>query len=88
MLLDGLIQRWQAFPWRCTAIATPSSSTTPASRRRRGKPPSSPVSLQELGIRQIFARSPQAKGRVERMAETFQANRLCHRTAPGGRQDH
>ena len=28
--------------------------------------------LQELGIRQIFARSPQAKGRVERMAETFQ----------------
>ena len=29
-------------------------------------------SLQELGIRQIFARSPQAKGWVERMAETFQ----------------
>ena len=28
--------------------------------------------LQELGIQQIFARSPQAKGRVERMAETFQ----------------
>ena len=28
--------------------------------------------LRELGIRQIFARSPQAKGRVERMAETFQ----------------
>ena len=28
--------------------------------------------LQELGTRQIFARSPQAKGRVERMAETFQ----------------
>ena len=29
-------------------------------------------SLQELGIRQIFARSPQAKGRVERAAGTFQ----------------
>ena len=28
--------------------------------------------LQELGIRQIFARSPQAKGRVERAAGTFQ----------------
>ena len=28
--------------------------------------------LQELGIRQIFVRSAQAKGRVERMAETFQ----------------
>ena len=32
-------------------------------------------SLQELGIRQIFARSPQANGRVERAAGTFQ-NRL------------
>ena len=29
-------------------------------------------SLQELGIRQIFAPSPQAKGRVERAAGTFQ----------------
>ena len=29
-------------------------------------------SLQELGIRQIFARSPQVKGRVERAAGTFQ----------------
>ena len=29
-------------------------------------------SLQELGIRQIFARSPQAKGRVERAAGTFE----------------
>ena len=28
--------------------------------------------MQELGIRQIFARSPQVKGRVERAAGTFQ----------------
>ena len=28
--------------------------------------------MQELGIEQVFARSPQAKGRVERMAGTFQ----------------
>ena len=28
--------------------------------------------MQELGIEQVFARSPQAKGRVERMLETFQ----------------
>ena len=28
--------------------------------------------LQEPGIRQVFVRSPQAKGRVERRAETFQ----------------
>ena len=28
--------------------------------------------MRELGIRQIFALSPKAKGRVERMASTFQ----------------
>ena len=28
--------------------------------------------MRELGIQQIFALSPQAKGRVERMASTFQ----------------
>ena len=28
--------------------------------------------MQRLGIQQIFALSPQAKGRVERMLETFQ----------------
>ena len=28
--------------------------------------------MRELGIQQIFALSPQAKGRVERMLETFQ----------------
>ena len=28
--------------------------------------------MQELGIEQVFARSPEAKGRVERMAGTFQ----------------
>ena len=27
--------------------------------------------MRELGVQQIFARSPQAKGRVERMAGTF-----------------
>ena len=32
----------------------------------------SPRALAELGVRLIFARSPQAKGRVERMAGTFQ----------------
>ena len=28
--------------------------------------------MRELGIQQIFALSPQAKGQVERMLETFQ----------------
>ena len=37
--------------------------------------------MRELGIQQIFALSPQAKGRVERMLETFQ-DRLVTGTAP------
>ena len=40
-LLEGLIEG-SGIPWRCTATATPYSSTTPASRRPRRKPPSSP----------------------------------------------
>jgi len=44
----------------------------------RGSPVLTQVgrALQELGIRIIFARSPQAKGRVERLWGTFQ-DRLC-----------
>ena len=30
------------------------------------------TAMRQLGIEQVFARSPQAKGRVERMAGTFQ----------------
>ena len=41
-----------------------------------GQKPAGPTqfarAMEELGIRQIFARSPQAKGRVERTAGTFQ----------------
>ena len=41
-----------------------------------GRKPAGPTqfarAMEELGIRQIFARSPQAKGRVERTAGTFQ----------------
>ena len=71
MLLEGLVQRWgiplalysdrdAVFKHNARRPETAAEATqfTPAS--------------QELGIRQIFARSPQAKGRVERMAETFQ----------------
>ena len=46
-----------------------------ASDHRRRSPGSSTQfarAMRELGIRQIFARSPQAKGRVERIAGTFQ----------------
>lgn len=46
-----------------------------ASARRRGEHEASTQfarAMAELGVRQIFARSPQAKGRVERAAGTFQ----------------
>ena len=42
-------------------------------------------SLQELGIRQIFARSPQAKGRVERAAGTFQDRLVTELRLAGAR---
>ena len=40
--------------------------------RKPGGPTQFARAMEELGIRQIFARSPQAKGRVERTAGTFQ----------------
>ena len=71
MLLDGLIQRWgiplALYSDRHAVFkhnARKPETAAEATQFTRG--------LQELGIRQIFARSPQAKGRVERMAETFQ----------------
>ena len=35
--------------------------------------------MRELGVQQIFARSPQAKGRVERMAGTFPGSFNCRK---------
>ena len=40
--------------------------------------------MEELGIRQIFARSPQAKGRVERAAGTFQDRLVTELRLSGG----
>ena len=71
MLLEGLIERWglplALYSDRHAVFkhnARQPETIAEATQFTRG--------LQELGIRQIFARSPQAKGRVERMAETFQ----------------
>ena len=71
MLLDGLIQRWgiplALYSDRHAVFkhnARQPETAAEATQFTRG--------LQELGVRQIFARSPQAKGRVDRMAETFQ----------------
>ena len=71
MLLEGLI--------RCWGIPLALYSDRHAVFKHNARKPEMAAAatqftraLQELGIRQIFARSPQAKGRVERMAETFQ----------------
>ena len=70
-LLEGLIERW--------GIPLALYSDRHAVFKHNARNPETAAeatqftrSLQELGIRQIFARSPQAKGRVERAAGTFQ----------------
>ena len=71
MLLEGLIEGW--------GIPLALYSDRHAVFKHNARHPETAAeatqftrSLQELGIRQIFARSPQAKGRVERAAGTFQ----------------
>ena len=71
MLLEGLIERW--------GIPLALYGDRHAVFKHNARQPETAAdatqftrALQELGIRQIFARSPQAKGLVERMAETFQ----------------
>ena len=71
VLLEGLIRQWgiplalysdrhAAFKYNARQVPVLAESTQFANM------------IRELGIQQIFALSPQAKGRVERMAETFQ----------------
>ena len=71
VLLEGLIWQWgillalysnrhSAFKYNARQKSVPVETTQVARVMR------------ELGIQQIFALSPQAKGRVERMLETFQ----------------
>ena len=71
VLLEGLVRQW-GIP-----LALYSDRHAAFKYNARKKPV--PVEttqfarvMQELGIQQIFALSPQAKGRVERMLETFQ----------------
>ena len=73
LLMEGLIRRW-GIP---LALYTDRHGVFKFSGRPRHVP--RPVesthfsrSIRELGVQQIFARSPQAKGRVERAAGTFQ----------------
>ena len=73
LLMEGLIRRW-GIP---LALYTDLHGVFKFSGHPRHVP--RPVesthfsrSIRELGVQQIFARSPQAKGRVERAAGTFQ----------------
>ncbi len=70
LLMHGLIRRC-GIPialyadWHAVFKHTPSPETA-------GAPTQFSRAMDELGVQLIFARSPQAKGRVERMAGTFQ----------------
>ena len=73
ILMDGLIRRWGIH----LALYTNRHGVFKFNGRPRHVP--RPVesthftrSVRELGVQQIFARSPQAKGRMERAAGTFQ----------------
>ena len=69
-LLDGLIRRC-GIPIALYADRHAVFKYTPPSEAA-GAPTQFSRAMDELGVQLIFARSPQAKGRVERMAGTFQ----------------
>ena len=69
-LLDGLIRRC-GIPLALYSDRHAVFKYTPPSEAA-GAPTQFSRAMDELGIQLIFARSPQAKGRVERMAGTFQ----------------
>ena len=70
-LLEGLIERW-GLPLALYSDRHAVFKHNARKPETAGEATQFTRSLQELGIRQIFARSPQAKGRVERAAGTFQ----------------
>ena len=87
VLLEGLVRQWgiplalysdrhAAFKYNARQKPVPVETTHQFARVMR-----------ELGIQQIFALSPQAKGRVERMLETFQ-DRLVTELRLGQGQHH
>ena len=72
VLLEGLIRQW-AIP---LALYSDRHAAFKYSARQRPVPVETTHQfarvMHDLGVQQIFALSPQAKGRVERMLETFQ----------------
>ncbi len=71
MLMEGLIQR-SGIPLAVYSDRHAVFKHPGEPRQKLPGPTQFARAMQQLGIRQIFARSPQAKGRVERTAGTFQ----------------
>jgi hypothetical protein len=63
-----------AYPSVCTQTVLPSSSLQPRENSEAtGDPPTQfGRAMRELGVTQVFAHSPEAKGRIERANGTFQ----------------
>ena len=86
MLMQGLIERWG----RPVALYGDRHGVFKFSGKpRHVQPPVEAThfskAMAELGIQQIFARSPQAKGRVERAAGTFQDRLVTELRLAGAR---
>ncbi len=71
MPMEGLIQR-SGIPLAVYSDRHAVFKHPGEPRQKLPEPTQFARAMQQLGIRQIFARSPQAKGRVERAAGTFQ----------------
>ena len=70
-MLEGLIRRW-GIPLSLYADRHTVFKQTPGARQKVRAATQFTRAMDELGIQLVFARSPQGKGRVERMAGTFQ----------------
>ena len=70
-MLEGLIRRW-GIPLALYSDRHSVFKQTPGARRKVREATQFTRAMDELGIQLLFARSPQGKGRVERMAGTFQ----------------
>ena len=71
LLMEGLIRQC-GIPLAVYSDRHAVFKHTGETRQKPAGPTQFARAMEELGIRQIFARSPQAKGRVERTARTFQ----------------
>ena len=70
-MLEELIRRW-GIPLALYSDRHTVFKQTPGARQKVRAATQFTRAMDELGIQMVFARSPQGKGRVERMAGTFQ----------------